>query len=381
MNVIDWILSLLGKVLGFFNSITGNYLLAIFLFALLFKILLLPFSIKQQKNQVKQARLQPKVNAIRKKYAGKNDAETQQKINEETQALYTSEGFSPFAGCLPLLLQLPIILALYSVIRNPLQYICGVSKETVTVIKNAIKALYDVTVSDSLQAMTYLKGDGFDQVKAKVEELASDVEVSSFTSLAEKDLPDFSLFGLNFDLSVTPSPALNWYLLIPILTFVILFLSTKLTRKLSYVQQQEAPGCSNWIMDLAMPAMSTYFTFLFPALLGIYWMFNNLLGVLQQVLLRALFPAPKFTEEDYKAAEREIKGKSGKTMATDSRVIPGKKYVSLHHIDDDDPVDLPVLPLDSREQDDGKDETNNRTAEKEIPKQKDESDRPGKKKK
>ncbi|MGM9636687.1 MAG: YidC/Oxa1 family membrane protein insertase [Eubacteriales bacterium] len=380
--MIDWILSLLGKVLGFFNSITGNYLLAIFLFALLFKIILVPFSVKQQKNQVKQARLQPKVAAIRKKYAGKTDAETQQKINQETQELYSSEGFSPFAGCLPLLLQFPIILALYYVIRNPLQYICGVSKEAVNVILEAVKALNEgATVNDSLQAMTYLKGDGFAQVQAKVVELAGDVDVSSFTSLAEKDLPDFSLFGLNFDLSVTPSYAFNWYLLIPVLTFVILFLSTKLTRKLSYVPQQETPGCSNWILDLAMPAMSTYFTFMFPALLGVYWMFNNILGVLQQVVLRALFPAPKFTEEDYKAAERAMKGKGGKTMATDSRVVPGKKYVSLHHIDDDDPVDLPVLPLDSREQDDGKDETDDQNAEKNIPKQKDESDRPGKKKK
>lgn len=380
--MIDWILSLLGKILGFFNSITGNYLLAIFLFALLFKILLVPFSIKQQKNQVKQARLQPKVAAIRKKYAGKTDAETQQKINQETQELYSSEGFNPMAGCLPLLLQFPIILALYSVIRNPLQYICGVSKDAITVIINAVKELNPgVTINDSLQTISYLKGENFANVQAKVSELAGEVDVSSFTSLAEKDLPDFSLFGLNFDLSVTPSFEFNWYLLIPILTFVTIFLSSRLSRKLSYVQQEGTPGCSNWIMDLAMPAMSTYFAFMFPALLGIYWMFNNLLGVLQQVLLRALFPAPKFTEADYKEAERAMRGKSGKTMATDSRVIPGKKYVSLHHIDDDDPVDLPVLPLDSREQDDDKDGEDRSSVEKDIPKQKDESDRPGKKKK
>ncbi|MGM9680339.1 MAG: YidC/Oxa1 family membrane protein insertase [Eubacteriales bacterium] len=381
--MIDWILSLLGKVLGFFNSITGNYLLAIFLFALLFKILLVPFSIKQQKNQVKQAKLQPKVNAIRKKYTGKTDAESQQKMNQEIQEFYASEGFNAMAGCLPMLLQFPIIIALYNVIRNPLQYICGVTKDALNVVLNAVKELNGIEKTiDSLQAMTYLKGENFANVQAKVAEIAGDVDVSSFTSLAEKDLPDFSLFGLNFDLSVTPTVAFNWYLLIPILTFVTIFLSSKLTRKLSYVQQDAATGCSNWILDLSMPAMSTAFTFMFPALLGIYWMFNNLLGVLQQLVLRALFPAPKFTEEDYKEAERAMRGKSGKTMATDSRVIPGKKYVSLHHIDDDDPVDLPVLPLDSREQDNDTDDKNgSQGAEKDIPKQKDESDRPRKKKK
>lgn len=355
MNILDWILGLLGKILSFFNSFTGNYLLAILLFAVLFKILLFPFSIKQQKSQVKQASLRPKEMAIRNKYKGRDDKVTQQKCQQEVMELYQSEGYSPFGGCLPLLLQFPIIIALYNIIRNPLRYICGVPKAALDVVGKAATALGYEWGNDSLRLMTTVR-DHFSDMQAKVAELAGDVDVGAFSSLTPEKLPDFSLFGLNFDLSVTPTIAWNWYLLIPIITFASIFLSSRLMRKLSYqpVDPSMNNGCSNWIMDLAMPAMSTYFSFMFPSLLGVYWIFNNLLGIVQQLILRAMFPAPKFTEEDYKRAEREYKGKAGsRTMENDPRVVPGKKYKSLHHIDDDD-AELPVLPLDSRESDSGK---------------------------
>lgn len=357
--MIDWILGLLGKVLSFFNTITGNYLLAILLFALMFKIILFPFSIKQQKSQQKQASLRPKEMAIRNKYKGRDDKVTQQKVQQEVMELYQSEGYSPFGGCLPLLLQFPIIMAIYSIIRNPLQYICGIPKEVVTKISEAAVSLgyfgENAVASkiDSLQLFGQVR-DNFAALQDKVAEIAGEVDVSAFTNLSADKLPDFSLFGLNFDLSVTPTFALNWYLLIPVLTFALLFFSTKLTRKLSYQpmtdQNAANAGCSNWIMDITMPAMSTYFSFIFPALLGIYWMFNNLLGIVQQLILRAMYPAPAFSEEDYKEAERIYRGKATKqTIADDPRVVPGKQYKSLHHIDDDDADELPVLPLDSRE--------------------------------
>lgn len=347
--MIDWILSLLGTVLSFFNKITGNYLLAILLFALMFKILLFPFSIKQQKSQQKQASLRPKEMAIRNKYKGRDDKVTQQKVQQEVMELYQSEGYSPFGGCLPLLLQFPIIMALYTIIKNPLQYICGIPKEVVSLISKAAEQ------TDTLKLMGLVR-DNLADLQVKVAEIAEDVDVSAFTSLTADKLPDFSLFGLNFDLSLIPSEELKWYIVIPVLTFALLFFSTKLTRKLSYQPMTDPnaanAGCSNWIMDVTMPAMSTYFAFIFPALLGIYWMFNNLLGILQQLILRAMYPAPFFSEEDYKEAERIYRGKATKqTIADDPRVIPGKQYKSLHHIDDDDAEELPVLPLDSRESD------------------------------
>ena len=129
-----------GYVLRFCNWIGQNqYILALLLFAIIIEIVLLPFGIKQQKNSIKQARLRPKEMAIRKKYNGRNDRPTQQKMTMEIQELYQKEGYNPMGGCLPLLIQFPIIIALYNIVMSPLQYICGLSKDAVSQIIEVVK--------------------------------------------------------------------------------------------------------------------------------------------------------------------------------------------------------------------------------------------------
>ncbi len=352
MGIIDWILGLFGKLLAFIDSLTGIYLVTILIFAILAKILLFPMGIKQQKSQIKQAKLRPKEMAIRNKYKGRTDQVTQSKMNEEIMALYQSEGYSPLSGCLPLLLQFPIIIGLYEIIRNPLRYICGISKDTVKAIKDAISALGP----DKLEhlASSQIKDGKFSGTEmdmigvlqdpenfALIEEQMGD-KASAIEGLFE-NLPNFKFFG--FDLSVIPTAAFEnfseyWmYLLIPILTFALLYFTMKLTKKLTYQpMQNDSPemGCSTKIMDFTMPLMSTWIAFIVPSLLGVYWMFNNLLGVAQSWILRKMYPIPVFTDAEYKAAEREYKGKRPEKDQPDSRVQPGKKYVSLHRIDDED---------------------------------------------
>ena len=94
----------------------GKYVFALLLYALIFKILFLPFSIKQQKSSIKMAKLAPKIELIKAKYKGRTDAPTKQKMQQEIMALQQKEGYSPLSGCLPLLLQFPIIIFLYQVI-------------------------------------------------------------------------------------------------------------------------------------------------------------------------------------------------------------------------------------------------------------------------
>ena len=95
------------------------------------EIVLLPFGISQQKKSIKQARLRPKEQAIRKKYSGRDDKATQMKMNEEIQELYQKEGYNPMSGCLPLLIQFPLLIALYNVVINPLKYICNLSDDAI----------------------------------------------------------------------------------------------------------------------------------------------------------------------------------------------------------------------------------------------------------
>lgn len=130
-----------GSILQFLDKITGNYMIALALFALIIQILMLPLAIKQQKNSIKQASLAPKVAALRKKYAGRTDKATQQKLQQETMDLYQKEGFNPAGGCLPLLIQLPIIMLLYQVIIKPLSYVSGFSSDVINAIGEKLVSL------------------------------------------------------------------------------------------------------------------------------------------------------------------------------------------------------------------------------------------------
>ena len=349
--MFDWFNSLLGAILSFFNSICGNnYLLAIVLFAILFKIILFPFSIKQQKNSVKQAKLRPKEMAIKKKYKGRDDQDSRLKMQQEIQEMYRNEGYSPFSGCLPMLLQLPIIFALYEVIRNPLTYITGAGKFNTIIDKiKGISTYPEKGITSGLNLVDWLKqGDNLEKANKVVKELPDKVS----------ELPNFSVFGIN--LGTVPSDGMgsgSWgilWILIPVLTFVFAYGSMKLTRKLSYQAEQDpGAGCSMKVMDFAMPLMSAYFAFMWPSLMGIYWMLSNILGVIQQFILKLMYPLPVLTEQDYKDAERQYRGKAPKNRAyEDTRVVPGKKYRSLHHIDDEEEeteTNLPPMKIDEDE--------------------------------
>ena len=136
--MFDWLYKALGAMLSWFSSITGSYAIALLIYALIFKILFLFFGIKQQKNQIAMAKLAPKIELIKAKYRGRTDQATLRKQQEEIMALQQKEGYSMLSGCLPLLLQLPIIMILYQVIRKPFSFIMNVSNETVVSVYKTV---------------------------------------------------------------------------------------------------------------------------------------------------------------------------------------------------------------------------------------------------
>ena len=338
-NPLVWI----GKFLGLF----GNYVFALFVFAIIIEVLLLYFGIRQQKNSIKQAKLSPKERAIRKKYAGRNDQVSMRKMQEEIQRLYQEEGFNPMSGCLPLLIQMPIIIALYNIVVDPLRYVLGkaaglsAALSTFATAPRAAGGLGETLANSGRGTIELLS-------KLNTENLTHLSNFSYFSNSAEcakalegVTMPDFSLFGLNMGLTPTiTKPSILW--LIPVLTFVVYFASMKLNRKFMYQPAVQDPqmGCSNNMMDITMPLMSVYITFITPAAVGIYWIFKCIIGVVKQFILHKVMPLPTFTEEDFKKAEKEVKAKSkGKRETVYVSAADGAKYRSLHHIDDDD--DLP----------------------------------------
>ena len=335
MNWMDIINVPMGYVLRFSNMIFGNqYLFALLLFAIIVEIILLPFGIKQQKNSIKQAGLRPKEMAIRKKYAGRDDKPTQQKMSMEIQELYQKEGYNPMGGCLPMLIQFPIIIALYYVVINPLKYISRLGDDVIhqlSIVANLETSSRGVSsIGDNLELVGKIQEMGY-------EAFAS---VEGFSLEIFNALPDMSVFGgLNgfLDLSAIPgftgdALKLIW---VPILTFAAYFFSMKMSRKLSYqpATTDQAMGCSNWMMDLMMPLFSVYIAFQVPAALGVYWIFKSLIGVGKQAILHVAMPLPKCTEEDIKAAEKELNARQDKSTNV---VKSGKIVRSLHHIDDED---------------------------------------------
>ena len=327
-----------GSVLSAFDSFTGSYLLALFLFALIVKFILLPFGIKQQKNSIKQAHVRPKEMAIRSKYKGRNDQATQQKMQQEVAKLYEQEGYSPLSGCLPVVIQLPIILVLYKVITNPLQYICGYTTEMINKIAGYLSGI------DGITGISLTKDGAFAGYDISlIQHFENHLEgingaLEGVGTVVMEEIPNFSFFGFGGNTILAQKPALlSILVLVPILNFAFTLLQTWLTKKLTFQPfQDQQNGTTMKVMNLFMAGMITYIAFTVPAAIGIYWLLNNVLGMVQQIILSKVMPLPKFTEEDYKKAEREYMGKGSakKETFTKTRVALSRP------MDDDEYADL-----------------------------------------
>ena len=329
--MLDWLYELLGTMLSWFSSLFGGkYVFGLLIYALLFKLLFLPFAIKQQKNQIKMAGLTPKIELIKAKYRGRTDQVTMQKQQQEIMELQQKEGYNPMSGCLPMLLQFPIIIFLYKIIRGPLSYICGLSAEEIENIKSIIGS----TQIDEIQLVGEINkytGEGLAQYAAQLEKL-----------------PDLTLFGM--DLSATPDiKNLSFLVVIPVLAAALTWLSMHLTRKWNAnpaTQPQDSQAnASMKMMDLMMPAMTLFMAFGFSSMMGIYWIYQSALGILQSYVISKAMPLPKFSEDDLKEMKRQQK-EAEKNARTAAKAAP--KYRSLHYIDDEDYDTLPELKSDGK---------------------------------
>lgn len=321
----------MGFIMRLAYSITDSYLLSILLFTLVMEILLIPFQVKQQKNQIKQAKLAPKANAIRKKYAGRNDQATQQKMQNEIMEMYQQEKFNPASGCGTLLIQLPIILCLYNVVVNPLRYICNVPKAEIAALKE-----YLISAGHTLD----LRNEQINIINIIRDNVSDYFTVAP--SLEGAVLPDFTLFG-TVDLSKTPSltfQPFDWLMLIPVVTFIVMILSQKIMQKFTY-QTPEAEAQQNSmsmkIMTWTMPLMSVYFEFQVAAAIGVYWVFRSVISTIERIIISKVMPLPRYSEEELREIERQI-GLSNKQKKKEE-----KKARSLHNVDDDEEIDPALL--------------------------------------
>ena len=365
--MFDWLFKFLGSMLSFFNSITGSYALALLLWALVFKIVFLPFSIKQQKNQIAMAKLTPKIELIRAKYRGRTDQKTMQKQQQEIMELQQKEGYNPLSGCLPLLIQLPLIILLYNVIQSPISYMGNVTPEfenqQAVIAEDERKDLDDVI----LDVYNFIGESNFEATEKvpefkPAESLPKNSEITLINSINKyigetengkavieeigldvDSIPKFTVFGVN--LADQPSfKNFSILVLIPFLAAAASWFSMWLTKRLNKTgiqsETDKQTQASMKMMDIMMPLMTLFFAFNFSGMLGLYWVYQSLLGIGQSVILAKVMPLPKFTEEDIKNLNKQKK-EAEKAQREALKAQP--KHKSLHYIDEDDYDELPEV--------------------------------------
>ena len=351
-DIIGTIRFWIGSFLGLITNTVGfgNYLIGICLFAILVEILMVPFTIKQQKNSIKQATLRPKEMAIRNRYKGRNDQATQQKVAQEIQDLYQRENFNPMGGCGPMIIQLPIVMLLYNIVINPIEYVVGGTASLSAAIRTFFTAskaagglgLSVTSTNGTIELLSQIKDHDLTALKSFEFINTPETVYNTLDTMLDK-IPSFNVGPINF--GFTPNiQRIDWLLIVPVLTFVVYFFTMKISKKFTYqpTQNADAPGqgCSNKMMELSMPLMSTFFCFAVPGAVGVYWVFRSVIATLKQFIMSKVMPLPKFTEEDYKEAERELNAKRPQRKRkgeSDGELDSNReKPRSLHHIDDDD---------------------------------------------
>lgn len=307
-------------LLRWIYAFTQSYGLSIILFAVVIKLVLLPFQMKSKRNMIRMGRLSKKQQELQKQYA-----KNQQKFQEELQKLYQEEGVSPMGGCLWSFLPLFILMPLYSIIYRPITHFMGFSDSEYAAIKEMAAGLgYTGSTSTAYEqiGLTDFISQHWDQFEGKMDGLIN---------------VDFSFLGL--DLSATPTSAfgsfaMKWgcigLILIPVIAALTQYISSKVMMK-SNGQDNAAQQSQMRMMNLMMPAMSLFFCYSMPAAMGVYWIINSVLMAVQDQIMGKFFTKRIEAEEAERAekieAARRLRQEEAKKRAAEQRDQESRKPV------------------------------------------------------
>lgn len=278
--MFSFIANIFGYLLKWLYDIVGcNYGVALILFTILLRIILLPITIKQQQSMKKTASIQNKMKEIQFKY--KNNPEL---MNQEIMSLYKRENLSPFSGCISAILQIFIILSVFYLVSRPLTYMKKIDSNIIENYKNEI-----------------VQEDG---------KISNYSEIEIIQKKSDKDeLIKINMNFMGLDLSKVPSQNLKDFTvyIIPVLYVVSSILSIRLTtnqnknKENKDSSEMDMTQQMNKSMSYMMPIMAVSIAFVAPLGLALYWFISNMLMILERVLINKII--------DYK---------SNKTMMLDS---------------------------------------------------------------
>lgn len=308
-RILGWIMNVL---FNFLNGVFGiqNIGLCIILFTVIIYLLMLPLTIKQQKFSKLSAKMNPEIQQIQKKYKNKKDNESMMAMNEETQAVYAKYGVSPTGSCLQLLIQMPILFALYRVIMNVPAYVNGVKDVFTELAGRIMSAPGGTTFMEELgtNGRMYLESRDFTQTNTIIDVLykLQDSGAATWQMLADK-FPDME--GLivstqssinhmnNFGINIANSPwniarsalaagsvmMLIGAVLVPFLAAFTQWLNVKMMPQPSTTGDgNDTMNATMKSMNMMMPLMSAWFCFTLPAGMGLYWIMGAVVRGIQQ---------------------------------------------------------------------------------------------------
>ncbi len=321
MGFLGFLAVPLGYVMSWIYSLTPNYFVTIFLFTLLTRLLMFPLNIKSQKSTADRARLAPRLERLQKKYA--ND---RQKLAEKQQALYQKEGVSMTGGCLPMIVQMIVLFSVIAVIYKPLTYVQKVPDADIATIKTAIVAeltednaltkedkqnlTNDSAYYRDMQILKHLDTYKAEIRAALVKDGKTPAAADETIAVLENTKKDFSIGKVSMlEQASKDGIKPNWLWVIAILSGVTSLFTSLLSMHFSKASQpkQEAQpgGCSPNFMMYMLPVMSLIISFTVPAGVAVYWIFSNLLALVQTTVLNAMYnPAKIRAQAEAEYAER-----------------------------------------------------------------------------
>ena len=280
----------------------ANIGLSIILFTLIVKLLMLPMSIKQQKFSKLNAVMMPEIQAIQKKYKDKKDQESLLKQQAETKAVYEKYGTSPTGGCLQLLIQMPIIFALYRVIYNIPAYVASV-KEVYMEIGNAliervpdysqVEGFVELAKANITQGSRTLEAGNVNKLVDAMynfdhSEWNKFTELfPSLTDVVAERLPEIDRMNAFFGINLATAPANNLWpaIIIPILAGLTQWYSTKLMTANTPQREDDPTAKTMNTMNTIMPLVSVFFCFTFASGIGVYWVASSVCQIIIQLIV------------------------------------------------------------------------------------------------
>ena len=293
MDTITYYVCLpLGMLMKGCWMLVKDYGLAILLFTLATKIVLLPVSIWIQKNSIQMVKLQPEINNLKVKYQGQSDL-----IAEEQMKLFKREHYHPMLSIIPLLLQILLLLGVVHIIYHPLTFLFGASDGTIEALATHLNLN---TSSNSFQLKIV---EAFQDGTLNANTVIAGVDPATMARLSSK-VGAFDLSFLGMNLSVVPTSTWGWYTLIPILAGASSWIMCH-TQNLSNVLQHEQGAANKYGIMILSVALSLYLGLGVPVGIAIYWIASNLLSIAQMYLLNIAINPKKYVDYDALEKSRE----------------------------------------------------------------------------